>query len=88
MLRFVRGIIDSEDVSREILQQSKALTNIKTASVKKNLHGRGRSYHLALGNLDWLLYHVGDWVGTGRQLRGFVNSFVAVEAIYSNIECD
>ena len=40
-LRFVRGIIDSEDlplnVSREILQQNRVLTTIKTASVKKIL---------------------------------------------------
>ena len=40
-LRFVRGIIDSEDlplnVSREILQQNKVLTSIKTASIKKIL---------------------------------------------------
>jgi molecular chaperone HtpG len=40
-LRFIRGIIDSEDlplnVSREILQQNRVLTSILTSSVKKIL---------------------------------------------------
>ncbi len=40
-LRFIRGVIDSEDlplnVSREILQQNRVLLNIKNASVKRLL---------------------------------------------------
>lgn len=52
-LRFLRGIIDSEDlplnVSREILQQNKVMTNIKSASVKKVL---GELQRIALEDKD------------------------------------
>jgi molecular chaperone HtpG len=52
-LRFVRGIIDSEDlplnVSREILQQNKVLASIKTASVKKIL---SELKHIAANDKD------------------------------------
>ncbi|MBN1410779.1 MAG: molecular chaperone HtpG [Spirochaetales bacterium] len=45
-LRFVRGIIDSEDlplnVSRELLQKNRILANIKSASVKKILSEIGK----------------------------------------------
>jgi molecular chaperone HtpG len=44
-LRFIRGIIDSEDlplnVSREILQKNRIMTNIKNASIKKILNTLG-----------------------------------------------
>jgi molecular chaperone HtpG len=54
-LRFVRGVIDSEDlplnVSREILQQNKILINIKNASVKKLLSEfKNLSDNAAAGN--------------------------------------
>jgi len=52
-LRFVRGVIDSEDlplnVSREILQQNRVMTNIRSASVKKIL---GELADLAKANPD------------------------------------
>ena len=52
-LRFVRGVIDSEDlplnVSREILQQNRVMTNIRQASVKKIL---GELADLATANPD------------------------------------
>jgi len=52
-LRFVRGVIDSEDlplnVSREILQQNRVMHNIRQASVKKIL---GELEDLAKANPD------------------------------------
>ena len=55
-LRFLRGIIDSEDlplnVSREILQQNRVMNSIKTASVKKFL---GELQRIALEDKDLYL---------------------------------
>ncbi len=57
-LRFVRGIIDSEDlplnVSREILQQNKILANIKSASVKKIL---GEIENLSKNDEKYKIFH-------------------------------
>ncbi len=61
-LRFLRGIIDSEDlplnVSREILQQNKILSNIRTASVKKVLAELG---HIAAERPDDYLSFIGQY---------------------------
>ena len=61
-LRFLRGIIDSEDlplnVSREILQQNKILSNIRTASVKKVLAELG---HIAAERPDDYLNFIGQY---------------------------
>ena len=55
-LRFLRGIIDSEDlplnVSREILQQNRIMNSIRTASVKKFL---GELQRIALEDKDLYL---------------------------------
>ncbi len=58
-LRFLRGIIDSEDlplnVSREILQQNRVMNSIRTASVKKFL---GELQRIALEDKDLYLKFV------------------------------
>jgi molecular chaperone HtpG len=61
-LRFVRGIIDSEDlplnVSREILQQNRVLTGIRTASVKKIL---GEFKHVAESRPELYLQFIAQY---------------------------
>src|SRR5271168_3715541 len=61
-LRFVRGIIDSEDlplnVSREILQQNRVLTSIRTASVKKIL---SELKNIAANKPDEYLKFIGEY---------------------------
>lgn len=61
-LRFLRGVIDSEDlplnVSREILQQNRVLSNIKTASVKKVL---GELEKLSTSNKEKYLEFVKEY---------------------------
>jgi len=61
-LRFVRGIIDSEDlplnVSREILQQNRVLTSIRTASVKKIL---SELKNIAASKPDEYLKFIGEY---------------------------
>jgi molecular chaperone HtpG len=61
-LRFVRGVIDSEDlplnVSREILQQNRVMMNIRQASVKKIL---GELSDLAKANPDKYWKFIGEF---------------------------
>ena len=65
-LRFVRGVIDSEDlplnVSRELLQQNRLLTSIRNASVKKLL---GEFQDLT--NNPRAVHHVRDRVRTAPE---------------------
>ena len=61
-LRFFRGIIDSEDlplnVSREILQQNRVLTSIRTASVKKIL---SELKHIAANQPEQYVRFIGEY---------------------------
>jgi len=79
-LRFVRGVIDSEDlplnVSREILQQNRVMTNIRTASVKKIL---GELADLSKANPDKYAAFVGQF---NRPLKeGLYSDFANREAL-------
>jgi molecular chaperone HtpG len=61
-LRFIRGIIDSEDlplnVSREMLQQNRVLTSIRTASVKKIL---GELKNIAVNQPEQYLTFIAEY---------------------------
>src|SRR5580692_11492621 len=79
-LRFVRGIIDSEDlplnVSREILQQNRILTTIRTASVKKIL---GELKNIASNQPDQYLKFITEY---NRPLKeGLYGDFANREAL-------
>jgi len=79
-LRFVRGIIDSEDlplnVSREILQQNRVLTSIRTASVKKIL---SELKNIAINQPDQYLKFISEY---NRPLKeGLYGDFANREAL-------
>jgi len=79
-LRFVRGVIDSEDlplnVSREILQQNRVMMNIRQASVKKIL---GDLADLAKTNVDKYAKFIGEF---NRPLKeGLYSDFANREAL-------
>ncbi|TFG61834.1 MAG: molecular chaperone HtpG [Spirochaetales bacterium] len=79
-LRFIKGIIDSEDlplnVSREILQQNKVLLNIKSASVKKIL---GELKQISENNKEKYSSFIGEY---NRALKeGLYSDFANKEAL-------
>jgi molecular chaperone HtpG len=79
-LRFVRGVIDSEDlplnVSREILQQNRVMMNIRQASVKKIL---GDLAELAKTNPDKYKAFIGEF---NRPLKeGLYSDYANREAL-------
>lgn len=79
-LRFLRGIIDSEDlplnVSRELLQQNRILTNIRSASVKKVLTELG---NIAINQPEEYLKFIEQY---NRALKeGLYGDFVNREAL-------
>jgi molecular chaperone HtpG len=79
-LRFVRGIIDSEDlplnVSREILQQNRVMMSIRQASVKKIL---GELAELAKRDSDKYAKFIGEF---NRPLKeGLYSDFANREAL-------
>jgi len=80
-LRFVRGIVDSDDlplnVSREILQNNKIVSNIRTGSVKKVLA------HLAKLAKDDAEQYAEFWKNFGTVLKeGPAEDFANKEAIF------
>jgi molecular chaperone HtpG len=85
-LRFVRGIIDSEDlplnVSREILQQNRVLTSIRTASVKKIL---SELKNIAANQPEQYAKFVAEY---NRPLKeGLYSDYANREAILDLIRC-
>jgi len=79
-LRFVRGVIDSEDlplnVSREILQQNRVMASIRQASVKRIL---GELADLSKANPDKYASFVGEF---NRPLKeGLYSDFANREAL-------
>ena len=83
-LRFVRGIIDSEDlplnVSREILQQNRVLTSIRTASVKKIL---SELKNISSNQPDLYLKFITQYTSPAPSRKGLYSDFANREALTS-----